>query len=101
MQSFGLFITHRTDPGKRDEVRAICERHMAPAIASNPGHIDYFYCYAEDDADIIRVFQRYVDRNASQAFLQHPSYKAYLEEVAALLGAPPEINEVVVVWSKR
>ena len=100
MADFALFITHRTMSGKRDAVRAIWERHMRPAIASNPGHIDYFYCFAANDADVIRVFQRYVDREAAQAFLQHPSYQAYLAEVEALLAGPPEVTDATVMWAK-
>jgi quinol monooxygenase YgiN len=100
MAGFGLFITHRTSPGQREAVRAIWERHMQPAIAGNPGHVAYFYCFAGDDADVIRVFQRYVDRDASEAFLRHPSYLAYLAEVEGLLAGPPEVVEAKVMWSK-
>ena len=100
MADFALFITHRTRPGQRDAVRAIWERHMQPAVAGNPGHVDYFYCFAAADADVIRVFQRYVDREASQAFLSHPSYLAYLAEVEGLLAGPPEVAEATIMWTK-
>ena len=49
MTSLTLFITHRARPGKRDEVRHIWETHMAPTVAENPGHLAYFYCFANDD----------------------------------------------------
>jgi quinol monooxygenase YgiN len=101
MANFGLFITHRTQPGQRDAVRAVWERYMRPAIAENPAHVDYFYGYSADDADVIRVFQRYVDRDASQDFLNHPSYQAYLDAVAPLLEGPPEVSEAAVMWSKN
>jgi quinol monooxygenase YgiN len=101
MANFGLFITHRTRPGQRDAVRAVWERYMRPTIAENPGHVDYFYGYAADDADVIRVFQRYVDRDASRIFLSHPSYQAYLDAVAPLLEGPPEVSEATVMWSKN
>jgi quinol monooxygenase YgiN len=100
MAGFALFITHHTKPGKRDAVRAIWERHMQPAIANNPGHIHYFYCFAASDADVIRVFQRYADGQAAQAFLRHPAYQAYLAEVEGLLAGPPEVAEVTVMWAK-
>lgn len=97
---FGLFITHRTKPGQREAVRAVWERRMLPAIANNPGHVDYFYCSPIADADVIQVFQRYVDRDASQAFLRNPAYQAYLAEVEGLLAGPPEVVEAAVVWAK-
>lgn len=100
MADFALFITHRTMPGKREAVRAIWERHMQPAIANNPGHIQYFYCFADDDDDVIRVFQRYVDQEAAQAFLRHPSYQTYLAAVEGLLAGPPEVAAATVMWAK-
>jgi quinol monooxygenase YgiN len=100
MAGVALFITHRTRPGKRDAVRAIWERHMQPAIAGNPGHIHYFYCLVADDADVVRVFQQYVDREAAQAFLRQPSYRAYLAEVEDLLAGSPEVAEAAVMWAK-
>ena len=100
MADFGLFITHRTSPGQREAVRVVWERHMQPAIANNPGHVAYFYCFASDDTNVIRVFQRYVDRDAAQSFLRDPSYLAYVAEVEDLLEGPPAVVEAKVVWSK-
>lgn len=101
MAGFGLFITHRAKPGQRDAVRAVWERHMQPAIADNPGHADYFYGYAADDPDVIRVFQRYIDREAAEDFLGLLAYRSYLDEVEGLLAGPPEVVEVTVMWSKN
>jgi quinol monooxygenase YgiN len=100
MTGFALFITHRTLPGKRDEVRHVWEAHMAPEIAKNAGHLAYFYCFANDDSDLIRVFQQYADRAASQAFIENPPYKKYLHAVSHLLAGPPEINDATPIWTK-
>jgi quinol monooxygenase YgiN len=70
MASFALFIKHKTQPGRRDEVRKVWERHMAPAIAANPGHVAYFYCFDNGDPDSIYAFQQYSSLEASQEFLQ-------------------------------
>jgi len=98
--NLALFITHRALPGKRDEVRQVWETHMGPAVASHPGHLAYFYCFANDDPDLIRVFQLYADRAASQAFLAHPSYQTYLSAVTHLLAGAPEMKEATPMWSK-
>jgi hypothetical protein len=45
MTSFAVIIKHQTQPGKRDAVQKVWETHMAPAIAANPGHLAYFYCF--------------------------------------------------------
>lgn len=100
MTSFALIIKHKTQPGKRDEVRKVWETHMAPAISANPGHIAYFYCFDTSDLDSIYAFQQYASAEASQDFLKTESYAAYLKEVEPLLSGPPQVTALTPMWSK-
>ena len=59
MTSYALIVKHKTQPGKRDHVRQVWEKHMAPAIPANPGHTAYFYCFDNADPDSISAFQQY------------------------------------------
>ncbi len=89
MTPFALIIKHRMQPGKRDAVRKVWEKHMAPAITAHPGHTAYFYCIDNNDPDSIYAFQQYLCMEASQELLQTRSYAAYLKEVEPLLAGPP------------
>ena len=100
MTKVALFIKHQTQPGKRDEVRKVWERHMQPNIASNPGHEAYFYCFDNSDPDSICAFQQYVDLQSSQDFLKTENYAAYLKEVEPLLAGPPQVTSITPVWIK-
>lgn len=100
MTGHALFITHRTQPEKRDAVRLVWEKHMAPAVAGNDDHLAYYYCFDADDADILRVFQLYRNEAAASAFLNHPNYTAYLGEVEGLLVGPPEVHAAQPQWQK-
>ena len=101
MTAHALFITHRTAPGRRDAVRAVWEKHMAPAVEGNPDHLAYYYCFYQTDADVLRVFQLYRNEAAAAAFLQHPNYVAYLGEVEALLAGAPEVHAATPQWQKK
>ncbi|WLQ14441.1 antibiotic biosynthesis monooxygenase [Hahella aquimaris] len=100
MTSFAIIIKHKTQPGKRDEVRKVWEKHMAPAVSANPGHTAYFYCFDNAEPDSIYAFQQYASPEASQAFLETDSYAAYLEEVEPLLSGPPQVTSLTPVWTK-
>jgi quinol monooxygenase YgiN len=100
MSSFALIVKHETQPGKRDEVRSVWEKHMAPAISANPGHTTYFYCFDNSDEDSIYAFQQYTSAEASQEFLKTDSYAAYLKEVEPLLSGPPQVTALTPMWSK-
>lgn len=101
MSSFAVIIKHKTQPGKRDEVQQVWEKHMAPAIAANPGHLAYFYCFDNADPDVICAFQQYSSAEASQAFLQTASYAAYLADVEPLLSGPPQVTALTPMWVKN
>ena len=101
MAGHALFITHRTQAGKRDAVRDVWLKHMAPTIDGNDGHEAYFYCFDTEDGDVLRVFQLYRDEAAADAFLEHPSYQEYLLEVEGLLAGPPEVHAASPQWTKR
>ncbi len=98
--TIALIIEHQTLPGRRDDVRRIWERHMAPAIAANPGHLAYSYCFDNNDPDRIHAFQHYASAEASRAFLETDAYAAYLEEVEPLLSGPPRVVSLTPMWSK-
>lgn len=100
MAKTALFIMHRTQPGKRGDVRLVWEKHLRPLIAGNLGHEAYFYCYDDSDPDTICVFQQYVDTAASQNFIKSTGYAAYLVEVSPLLAGAPEIRIATPQWIK-
>ena len=100
MTNLAIMIRHQTRPGARDDVQRIWQRHMAPAVAANPGHIAYFYCFDEADPNAITAFQVYDDASSAAAFLQTDAYGAYLAEVESLLAGPPQVTELTPVWSK-
>ena len=100
MSQTALFVKHKTLPGKRDEVQKVWLKHMAPAIAANPGHSAYVYCFDNSDPDSICAFQLYASAEASQEFLKTDSYAAYLTEVEPLLSGPPHITALTPQWSK-
>lgn len=100
MPKTALFITHHIKPGQRDAVRAVWDKHMAPAITANPGHEFYVYCLDPSVPDTICAFQQYRTPEDAAAFVTTDAYRAYESEVAGLLVGPPEVKRLIPVWSK-
>ena len=99
MTETALFITHRVLPGRRDDVRAVWHRWMAPAITDNPGHVGYTYCLDPADPDVVCAFQVYRSAADAAAFLTTDAYRSYEREVAPLLAGPPEVRPLTPDWS--
>ncbi len=56
--SVGIIIEHHVRPGSREQVHAIWDQLLRPAIAANLGHEAYTYMYDIEDVDVIRAFQQ-------------------------------------------
>ena len=67
--SVAVFIEHRVQPGRRDEVRAVWEKWMRPAILANDAHEAYAYTFDGNDPDVIRAFQQYHERGSGGLLL--------------------------------
>lgn len=100
MKAIAVLVTHRTREGQRDAVRAVWEKHMAPATTANPGHLAYTYCFDDNDPDVIVAFQVYRDEDEAAAFQRTPAYAAYEVTVAPLLTGAPSVARLTPVWSK-
>ena len=100
MATTALFISHRSKPGRRDELKAVWLKHMAPAIQANPGHLAYVYSYDAKDENVVHAFQHYASESAAAEFLKNPDYLAYLEASRPLLEHEPEIEVLSPQWSK-
>ena len=99
-QTVVLVVTHRTLPGQREAVRAVWEKHMAPAVAANPGHLAYYYCFDATQPNVIVAFQQYRSADDAATFLQTDAYRAYECEVTILLAGAPQVQRLKAAWSK-
>jgi quinol monooxygenase YgiN len=100
MSKAALFVRHQALPGKRDDVRRVWEKHVKPRAAANPAHEAYFFCYDNDDADVICVFQLYTDSAAAQEFLKGAWYAEYLKEVSQFVALRPQLTPASLMWAK-
>lgn len=98
--AIALFIRHQALPGKRDEVRQVWEKFVKPRASANPAHLAYFYCYDENDADVILVYQQYPDATSASEFMKGAWYSDYLTEVGRFIAMPPRITTAKVIWAK-
>ncbi len=100
MSKTALFVRHQARPGKRDDVQRVWQKHVKPRVDANSAHEAYFFCYDNDDPDVICVFQLYTDSDYMQDFLEGAWYADYLKEVSQLIASPPQLTPTTLVWAK-
>lgn len=100
MERLAMFITTRTKPGKRDEVRRLYEEHLAPRAVGNPAQELVAWCADQADPDVFHLFEIYSDADAAQAAAQAPWFWEYLGLVGPLLEGAPEVRTALPSWTK-
>ena len=69
-------------------------------VEANVSHEAYFFCYDNNDSDVVSVFQLYTDMASMQEFLSGAWYAEYLKDISQVVAAPPQIAPATLVWAK-
>jgi quinol monooxygenase YgiN len=100
MSKKALYIRHKVQPGKREEVRRIWEKYARAYIESAGGQLAYFYGFDDNDPEVIVAYQLYTDDTGADDFVKQPWYADYERETAALLAEPSEFRTITPQWIK-
>lgn len=100
MAKVALVIKSKSQPGKREEVRQLYEKHLAPRAQANAAQELVLWCADTMDADTFYLFEVYTDQAATQANAQAAWFWDYMREVQPLLAGQPEVAITSPVWAK-
>jgi quinol monooxygenase YgiN len=100
MAKLVLIVKTKTQPGKREDVYRLFEKHLASRVSDTEALEVFVWCADEIDSDIFYIFEIYGDRAVQQANAQDPAYFAYLQEAQLLLAGPPDVVTATPIWSK-
>lgn len=100
MSKKALYIRHKVQPGKREEVRRIWEKYARDYIEGAGGQLAYFYGFDDNDPEVIVAYQLYTDETGADDFVKQPWYADYERETAALLAGPSEFRTITPQWIK-
>jgi quinol monooxygenase YgiN len=86
-------------PGRRDELAGELQV-VLDTVESEPGTL-YYVLHADDqDADVLWVYELYVDRASLQAHLGGPWFAELVGKLGPLLAGPPTLHFMTVVGGK-
>ena len=100
MSKLALVIKTRCQPGKRDEVRDLWQKHLQPHSESNTGQEMYVFCYDNNDSDVLYLFEIYSTQEAFGAASQQPWFGEYMGAVGSLVDGQPEVSMAIPLFTK-
>ena len=100
MAEVALFLTVKTQPGKRDELVALWEKHLRDRAADNDDQVRYVFALDMADPDTVRIAEVYGTKAGFEANSQAPWFADYMAEAGPLLAGQPEFYMALPHWIK-
>ena len=82
-------------------MKAIWSAYVRSRVETNSDHERYFFCFDNNDPDVVIAFQIFSSEAAMKTFLAGDWYPEYLEKVAECIEEPPTITEASPIWTKE
>ena len=100
MGDLAMIIKTRTQPGRREDVRALYEEMLAPRALANDGQEVVVWCADQHDPDTFYLFEIYRDAGAMGANASAPWFAEYMAQVGPMLAGEPEVGMATPGWTK-
>ncbi len=100
MAELALFMTITTQPGKRDELVALWDKHLKNRAAENDDQTRYVFALDMANPDVIHISEVYGSKAGFEANSQAPWFADYMAEAGPLLAGQPAFNIAMPHWVK-
>ena len=95
-----IIVKTRTQPGRRSDVQAAYEEHLAQRANANPAQEVVVWMEDQSDPDVFYQFEIYNSMEAMEANSQAPWFFEYLGAVGPMLAGEPEVSLGSPSWAK-
>lgn len=101
MDKVAVVVEVSAKVGKRDEVRALWNKHLRPQLdLPDSAQELYLLCDDASDPNKLLLIELYDDPSRMRANAEAPWFRAYMEEVAPLLDGQPRMTMGNPRWAK-
>lgn len=99
MSKLAMVIRSTAQPGKRDELFELYQRHLAPRAEANDAQEVVVWCADQQDPDVFVLFELYRDAEALGANAGADWFAAYMQEAMPLLAGEPQVTMAAPRWT--
>ncbi|MEM9853248.1 MAG: antibiotic biosynthesis monooxygenase [Pseudomonadota bacterium] len=95
-----LFLTIKTQPGQRDALVDLWDKHLKARAEENARHVSYVFALDMADPEIVYITEVYASQSDFEASSQSPWFAAYMAEAGPLLAGEPGCAMASPHWVK-
>lgn len=100
MGELAIIVRSKSKPGRRDDIKSLYDRMMAPQAMENDAQEVVVWCADQHDPDAFFLFEIYRDAAAMGANAQAEWFGEYMAQAGPLLAGEPEVSMATPLWSK-
>ena len=100
MAQVATIVSGRVKAGKREELYALFQEHLAPRATKNPAQHVVVWVADESDPDVFHLFEVYRDRAAMDQNARADWFWAYMSAAGPLLDGQPTMKLGAPRWTK-
>lgn len=100
MEEVLLVIKGKAQSGKRGQIKAAFEEHLAPRAEANDAQSLVVWAEDQSDGDTFFLIEVYRNKTALDQNSQAPWFSEYMQATGPLLDGQPEFSMATPVWSK-
>jgi quinol monooxygenase YgiN len=99
MTKVAIIIESNAAPGKRDDLFALYQEHLAPRAEANERQEAVVWCADQQDPDAFILFEIYADTVALAANAGADWFGDYMQKAMPLLAGEPKVTMATPLWS--
>jgi len=99
MTKAAMIIKSRAAEGRRGDLEALYQKHLAPRAAANPDQEVVVWCDDAHDPDVFYLFEIYSSERAIAANAQTPWFGEYMAAAGPMLAGSPEVTMAKPRWT--
>jgi quinol monooxygenase YgiN len=100
MAKVASLLTVKAQPGRRDDVRRLWDKHVRPRAEADDAQELYVICEDTQDADTLHLFAIYANPEAMAENARSAWFTEYLNAVTPLLAGPGVRSTATPIWAK-
>jgi len=100
MSKITMIVKTKAQPGKREEVLRLWQKHLQTAAEANPHQELIVYAFDAADPNTFYLFEVYSSQEALEQNSRNPAFWSYMQEAMPLLDGQPEVSTATAMWAK-
>ncbi len=98
MEKFAIYVSFKAKPGRREEIKAVYDKHVRPHIEIGEHLLSCVSSYSLEDEDTLCLFELHSTPGLLEKAQELPWFKQYMTELDDILVEKPIFTPMAPIY---